>query len=433
MLKNRELNGEHSMPGFRHNPVYNARILSMRISVAASRAAGCVAFVLLFATVVLGSDWQAPSSQLAQRVAAITGPGMVAVTIVNRSSLTASDAEDVRRKILSELLAFGVQPANSDQAAASLQVTLSENLASYLWVAEVRQGTNEPAITMIAVPRLGQASVSRSTTPLTIHSALLWSDDHRILDLAVINSNPVHMIVLEPEQIILNRLQNNQWQQEQSMPLIHVRPWPRDPRGRLILRKDHLFDAYLPGVYCRSTATAPLSVTCEDSDDPWPLTGNGSDLNAFFSATRNFFTGALSPGVQKQTSTTPFYSAAPLPREKYTLWAFAAVDGQVHFLDGVADRILAQLDWGSDIASLRSGCGSDWQILATSNEGGPADNVRAFEIPDREPILVSPPVEFKGPITALWADSDSTSVMAISRNSETGKYEAYRLSIDCHQ
>jgi hypothetical protein len=416
-----------------HNPVYNARNPSMPISVGVSRAACLSLIFLLHASRAAAGDWQSPASQLAQRIAAITGPGAVSVTVVNRSSLGASDADDIRRKLLSELAAFGVQPAAPDQGAATVQVSLSQNLQNYLWVAEIHQGTSEPVVAMLAVPGLIRDSGERSATPLTIHKTLLWSDENRILDAELVNGNPPNMIVLGAETIAMLRLQNGQWQQQQSLPVIHVRPWPRDLRGRLILRKDHLFDAYLPGVYCRSSAAAPLSVNCDDSDDPWPLTGNQGSLSAFFSGARDFFTGALSPGIQKQTVAPPFYSAAPLPRDKYTLWAFATVDGQVHFLDGVGDQTFTQLGWGSDIASVRSGCGPGWQILATSNEDSPTDEVKAFEIPDREPILVSPPAEFDGRITALWADSDSTSVIAISRNSESGKYEAYRLSIDCRQ
>jgi hypothetical protein len=421
------------MPSNTLNPVYNAPNPSMAISVGLSRVALLSLLILLRASMALAGDWQAPASQLAQRIAAITGPGAVSVTVVNRSSLGAADADDIRRKLLSELAAFGVQPATSDQAAARVHVSLSQNLQNYLWVAEIYQGTSEPVVAMVAVPGPVKDSGDRSATPLSIRKTLLWSDENRILDVAVINSNPPNMIVLEPERIALLRLQNGQWQPQQFLSLVHVRPWPRDLRGRLILRKDHLFDAYLPGVYCRSTAVAPLSVNCDDSDDPWPLTQNQGSLAAFFSGARDFFTGALSPGIQKQTIAPPFYSAAPLPRDKYTLWVFAAVDGQVHFLDGVGDQAFAKLGWGSDIASVRSGCGPGWQILATSNEDSPTDEVKAFEIPDREPVLVSPPAEFDGRITALWADSDSTSVVAVSQNSETGKYEAYRLSIDCRQ
>ena len=373
-----------------------------------------------------------PADQLARRIAGITGPGATAVTVVNRSSLNASESEEIRRTLLSELAAYGVQQSASDQAAATVQVTLSENLQNYVWVAEIRQGTSEPVVVMVSVLGSVEGVADRSSAPLTIRKSLLWAGEARILDVAVIAGNPDHLIVLEPERVGLYRQQNGNWQEEQVLALIHVRPWPRDLRGRLILRKDHLFDAYLPGVYCRSSTAAPLSMTCDDSDDPWPLTSNQGDPRAFFSANRNFFTGALSPGIQKQTNASAFYTAAGLPRDKYTLWVFAAVDGRIHFLDGMTDQALP-LAWGSDIASVRSGCGTGWQILATSNEDGPVDEVRAFEILDREPAPVSPSVEFQGRITALWPDSDSTGAMAISRNSETEKYEAYRLTIDCHR
>lgn len=390
-------------------------------------------WLLLLAGVAFAGDWQAPASQLAQRIAGITGPGAVAVSVLNRSSLSPADVDDVRRKLLSELAAHGVQPTISDQAAATVQISLSENLQSYIWVGEIHQGASEPVIVTVTVPGSLKGSGDRAASPLTIRKSLLSSDDNRMLDVAVVAGNPAHMIVLEGERIALYRSQNSQWQPEQILPVVHVRSWPRDLRGRLLLRKDHLFDAYLPGVYCRSTTTAPLSVHCDDSDDPWPLTENPGELNAFFSAARNFFTGALSPGIQKQTIAPAFYSAAPLPRDKYTLWAFAAVDGRVHLQDGVGEQDFSQLGWGSDIASVHSGCGPGWQILTTSNESGPTDEVKAFEVADREPSLVSAPVQFDGGITALWTDAGSTSVTAIARNNETGKYEAYRLTIDCHQ
>jgi hypothetical protein len=402
----------------------------MAIPVGASLVYRRLFAVVLLASTAAASDWQQPASQLAQRIAGITGPGAVAVTLVNRSSLPTADADEINRKLSSELAAFGVREAPAEQAAATVEVSVSENLQGYLLVTEIHQGTNEPVVVMVAVPGTVQPSENLSATPLTLNKALLWADENRILDATVINSPPL-LIVLEPERIGLFHLQNTQWRLEQFLPLVHVRPWPRDLRGRLIVRKDHLFDAYLPGVYCRSGTSAPLTVTCDDSDDPWPLTGNPKDLSAFFSGARNFFTGALSPGIQKQTTAPPFYSAAPLPRDNYTLWVLAGVDGNVHLLDGVADQVLRQLVWGSDVASIRSSCGLGWQILATSNEDSSTDNVRAFEIPDREPIAMSAPVDFAGRITALWTDSDAAGVTAIARNLATGKYEAYRLSIDC--
>jgi hypothetical protein len=420
------------MPSSSHNPVYNARIPLMPISARAPWVACLLLLIFLHSGTALGSDWQGPAAQLAHKIAAVTGPATVALNFVNRSSLARADEDEIRRRLTNELAALGVQQVNADQAAVTVQVTLTEDLRNYLWAAEIRQGTNQPIVVMVAAPGRVGVTAERSPALLTIHKALLWTSDNRILDVAVLNSNPPYMIVLESEKIALYRLQTGQWQEEQLLLITHTRPWPRDVRGRLIPRKDHLFDAYLPGVFCRSSASPPLTVNCRESDDPWPLTGTSPDLNAFFSATRNFFTGVLSPGIGKQTTAPPFYSAAPLPRSKYTLWMFAAVDGQIHFLDGMTDSA-GHLTWGSDMAGVHSSCGSGWQILATSNGSGDTDVVTAFEIPDREPVVVSHPADFNGSITAMWADSEAASAIAVSRNAETGKYEAYRLSITCSQ
>jgi hypothetical protein len=422
------------MPSVGDNAVYNARIQHMRaLSLRSPRAACIFLLMLMHAPRIVASDWRAPEEQLAHKVAAATGPGAVALEVVNRSSLSQTSVEEIRRGLVVELATLGVRLVSADQAAATVQITLCENLQNYIWVAEVHQGNNEVSVLMVSMPRSSLAGVEHSAAALTIHKTPLWTDENRILDLAVVNGSPQHMIVLEPERVLLLKFQDGRWQSEQALPITHSRPWPRDLRGRLALRKDHLLDAFLPGIVCRSSATAPLALNCYESDDPWPLGTDQSGLSAFFTPTRNFFTGALSSGIDKQTTVKAFYSAAMLPREKYKLWIFSTVDGQVHLLDGITDQTTARPGWGSDIASLRSGCGLGWQVLVTGNGGSAGETVRAFEIADREPVAVSQPVEFSGGITALWSDSDGTSASAISRNSETGKYEAYRLSISCSQ
>jgi len=120
-----------------------------------------------------------------------------------------------------------------------------------------------------------------------------------------------------------------------------------------------------------------------------------------------------------------------LPRDKYKLWILTGVDGQVHLLDGLREQTAGRLDWGSDVASVHSGCGLGWQVLVTGNGQREVETVRAFEIADREPVALGQPAEFNGAITALWDDSDGSGAIAVSQNSETGKYEAYRLSIIC--
>ena len=65
----------------------------------------------------------------------------------------------------------------------------------------------------------------------------LWSQPDRILDVAVIDGNPARMLVLDANGVTAYRLQDNRWQPEQSLSIVHSRPWPRDLRGRLILAR----------------------------------------------------------------------------------------------------------------------------------------------------------------------------------------------------
>jgi hypothetical protein len=286
---------------------------------------------------------------------------------------------------------------------------------------------------MVSSARVDTAIFLHEASPLALRKIPFWSQKERILDVAVLEEagGPSHIAVLDPEKISLYKFTGDRWQQEQSLPVSHSQAWPQDLRGRIVLRQDHLFDIYLPGVFCQSSGSAPLNLVCRVSDDPWPLSSQ-FPLGGFFASTRNFFTGVLSQGIGKQTSTTKFYSAAPIPRPSYTLWIFASVDGQVHLLDGLTDQT-GRFNWGSDVASVKTSCGSGWQVLSTRAGDNSGDSVRAYEFSDRDPIAVSQGLEFAGGVTALWTEAKGGSALAVSRNSETGNYEAFRLAVTCGQ
>lgn len=422
------------MQSVQQHAVYNSLIAEMSLPFSRHMRVGRVLLLaLLLAPVVHGADWRVPAGELAEKIAAATGPGALALEVTNRSSLSRSDVEAVRKSLIMQLAGLGVHIVNANQASATVQVSLSENLQGYVWVADVRQGAGGPSVVLVSLDRAEMPSVARDPAALAVRKTLLWSQEGRILDVAIMSGNPQHMIVLDTNGVTLYQLQDGRWQQAQSLPITHSRPWPRDLRGRLMLRQDHLFDVYLPGTFCRSINGAPLAVNCSTSDDPWPL-GNGQmGLNAFYASGRNFFTGALSPGIGKTTMAPTFYSAAALPRDRYWLWVLAGVDGQVHMLDGITDQIASKLGWGSDLASVHSGCGSGWQLLATGGGSGPTDTVRAFELLDREPGAASVPAEFAGDVTALWTEPEGNAALAVSQNAETGRYEAYRLNVVCGQ
>jgi hypothetical protein len=414
-------------------------------------------FVLLsLATAARAADWNGPEQQLARKIVAITGPGAVALTIENHSSLGRRDSEIIQNGLRSALEGVGLRFVKADQAAATVAITLSENPASYVWVAEIRQGAGEPGVVMVSAPRPEGAIAARDSVPLTLRKIPLWAQETPILDVAVLeeNATPTHMAVLDPEKVSLYRLQGGKWQQEQTLAIVHERPWPRDLRGRLFPAGDHSLDTYLPGVICASTVALPLALSCHESDDPWPLVAgtlnrgtlavfpsaglaNGGativpQMKAFFAPTRNFFTGALTPGVGKFTTVPKFYSAALLPRDKYTLWLFATTDGQVHMVDGVSDQA-ARFGWGSDVVTVKTSCGAGWQVLASSSGEQAGDSIRAYEFPDRDPVAVSTAIEFPGAITALWTEARGDSAVAVVRDRETESYAAFRLAVACSQ
>jgi len=415
--------------------VYNSRILQMLIL--SPRFFRFVRLLLVFlacsAAFLVADDFRLPEEQLAHKIAGITGPGAVFIEFSNRSSLPKPAFDTLRRELLTELASLGLRFVPADQAAAAVQFSLSQDLQNYIWIAEISQGTNAPVVTMVASSRSDTAPMEHSLAALTIRKTLLWQQNVRMLDATVIEGSPSHLIVLDTEKIVAYRNQDNRWQAEQFLPIVHPHPWPRDARGRLVLRRDHLLDAYLPGTLCQSSGGKTLTLTCRTSDDPWPLGSEQSGLNAFFAPTRNYFTGALAPGIGKQTTAAPFYSATVLPREKYTLGLFAGIDGQIHMLDGITDRSAGKLGWGSNLAAIHSPCGSGWQVLATRDGLGSSDTVTAYEFPDREPIIASQPLELDGPVTELWPESEGASAIAIVRDSETGVYEAYRLTVACNQ
>ena len=411
--------------------VYNLRNPEMLVP--SSRVRWVLCLLFLFLKIAHASDWHQPEARLSQKIAAVTGPGVVALEVTNRSSITASDVEVIRRELTSSLASSGVRVWQPDQAAGTVHVTLSENLQNYVWVAEIRQGTNELSVVMVSAPRPETALGAQNAPPLAIHATQLVSQSAPILDVAIIEGNPRRMLVLGQTAIMPHEFKDGRWVPGQPLSISHPHPLPRDLRGRIVLRKDHLFDAYLPGLVCRSTNSAPLAVNCSPSDDPWPLQTANPGLSAFFAPARNFFTGALVPGIGQQKSAPAFYSAAAVPRDKYTLWIFAGVDGQLHLLDGINHQVAGKIRWGSDLAGVHATCRQGWQVLATSADNESTDSVQAFELPDREPVAVSKPLGMNGKITALWTAQDGENAIAVFRNSETGNYEAALLNFTCGQ
>ncbi len=341
--------------------------------------------------------------------------------VANRSTISADEVSSIRRALERELRSAGlvIRDKNAD---CDVRVTLSQNVQGWLWVAEVQEGI-EMKVAMLPVAGATAPVPAEAAPAMTLQSTFLLNGPEPILDFARISSAAVQYTVT----LGLNKITVSS-PVSQTFEIPHAQLLPRDPRGRIVPATDHLFDVYLPGTVCAATKNADdtmLSVTCKDSDDPWPL---GSQ-KAFYNRARNFFTGVVVPGFGPKLP--PFYSAAELVRTGGTAYLFADVSGAVHILEGGSHKLLiGARDWGSDIAAVRSQCGSGTQLLA-SEAGWPIhDSIRAYEISGREATPVSSPVNFDGVITALWPAVDGTSAMAIERKPD-GSYGAYLVSVVC--
>src|SRR6266540_6634320 len=104
------------MRRFKPTPVYNSRILQMLPS---SRVRWLCCAVLFFSQLAFAADWRKPVAQLASKISAATGPGVVALQMTNRSSISAADVELIRRGLTTELATAGVRVWQPYQAAAT--------------------------------------------------------------------------------------------------------------------------------------------------------------------------------------------------------------------------------------------------------------------------------------------------------------------------
>ena len=362
---------------------------------------------------------------LVQQILSTAGtPGTMSVSFRNISVLPPNLQETVQNAIFTSFRNSGVRLVQQDAALAQAEITFSENLQGYLWIARVQQGTTSKLL-MKEVPRLQRPAIAKAQT-LTLHKTTVWAQDSPILDFY---RDQQTLILLEPSQIATYAGQNGQWRPRYTLAITHSQPWPRDLRGRLQVNGTQM-TAFLPGTRCTG-ALSPPALECRDSDDPWQL--DQGTVVAFFSARRNFFTGLLS-APSAGASVLPFFSAAALQSGDSHQWLFAGTDGRTRLYQDELSAPAAVFNaWGSNIAAIHSGCGSGWQLLAGSaSDSVRPDSVQAIEISGREAQPASSSVELAGALESLaTAGKNGELVNGVLQSTATGKYEAFTLTVGC--
>lgn len=376
----------------------------------------------------------AAARELARKVAASVGAALqgkltIAPDFVNLSSLSSFEFQKActafRDEI--ELQAQAFRAANPQEiAAASVNVTLAEDLHGFLWIAQVTQGQSQQTF-FVSVAR-EMVIQSRQLSPsVTLQREFLLSQPEPILDaslLAVSPGSAPDLLVLQPSRVALFARQNGVWQLQSEAPIAHAASWPRDIRGRLQQGADGE-EAVLSGVICDITVSGVLSASCKSANVGWLF--SAGFLRAFTllpTAAANGDTFTF-PALGSQEFSSLAVVAAPASSDVSAPVIATTPDGRALLFDRSSAPVASFPAWGSDVAVLYSTSRVRWPLLVTrAGDWTTPDSIQAFDIIDRQAVAISAEIGFDGPVMAMWSEGDNTALV-VSRNLRTGMYEAY--------
>jgi hypothetical protein len=319
----------------------------------------------------LPSKWSDAVHSLADRiVAASPARAALAFDLKNISSLSAADASGIREAIQTELIRRGFRIALASSMGIEVRLTLSEGSDSYVWVAEWR-GKDEPQTAIVAVPKASDAGVNGTKNSVRLESKLMWQQPDRLLDFAVLtspdNSAPT-IVTLEPGRVRWYSSGKLETGFSHGFDVLRKTPWPRDVHGIIDVEGKRVL---LPKMECQGDIENPTQMKCVPSED-------------------------------------------------------AAL------LDGPRIRVPGREE--SESALLGERCDGHFVILASGNgDWTQPDTIQGYALADLEgqAAVSGSPIEFDGPVLALYREGKQSAARAVVHNLKTGNYEAYIVTATC--
>lgn len=385
--------------------------------------------------------WNDAVARLANRIGNLAEPQKtISLTVKNISSLADGEVAGISQALKTELARLGFRLNGESSTDTQVIVTLSEGAEGYVWVGEVGRGSTEATpIVSVQKPEAGGASTAKPM--VTLQRKIIYAQETRFTDFSVsdvTSDGVVRMLVLEPARLFSYHLISGRWQKA-MMKTLHPNLFPpRDPRG-VISGVAQNFSVYLPGESCLSSVSSDegdLNCASELPTTPemeWPIEAGGTQTgDAAFQANRNYFDGLLTMYGRIETHLPAFFTAAALSTQDDEHWILAELDGKARLYDASAKPSATFSGWGDDIATVVTGCAGEWQVLVTgTGDWTQPDRIQTYEIRDQQATKVGHPLDFPGPILALWPSNDMRSARVVSRNLQTGMYEASVVSVTC--
>jgi hypothetical protein len=323
----------------------------------------------------LPAAWSDGVKALAEKIAAVVKPSRtVSLEVKNISSLGPADVEAVRAALEEEFTSRGLRAGSSGVA---VEVTLSENVESYIWVAGIHRSPeekNEPRVGIVSISRPPARVGNAEKASLLLSRELIWQQPARFLDFSVFYGIPgatySMLVILEQDRLNYYESRNADWSLLRSVNFPNVEPKQRDPNGGIANAGNMV---YAPGIRCTGEVENPAKLECALWKDRML---RGAQIRFHF------------PGHDDNDETV-----------------------------SIADRC------ANKMVALASGNG-DWTQ---------PDSLQAYLVEDfREGGEASgSAIEFDGPVLALHGEGQNT-LRAIVRNLKTGNYEGYIVTATCN-
>ena len=378
-------------------------------------------------------EWTIRVATLAGQIAEATRPSKaVSLEVQNISSLPAVDVEMIRQAFQKQLANRGIRIGAS---GADVKVTLSENIERFIWVAEVRR-KDDTSVFIASLEGKATANAPAARPSVVLQREIVWQQAEPMMDFLIsdvaLEGLPV-MFVLEGKRIVSYRKKEGAWNTAETFPIPVPDHRPRDLRG-LIDVFERLSSFHLSDAHCEGGAGSSFDLNCKKGSPPaWPILAGGQERGSMNNVdSRNYFEGDLDVYGDADVQAPPFYTVAVMKRIKGGQWILAEEDGKSREYDESLKAIATFPGWGDDVVAVTPGCGDDWQILASgTGDWTEPDRLRSYDVEKDAAVADSEPLEFAGPILALWPSLDARTARVVSKNLQTGMYEASIVTAGC--
>ena len=380
----------------------------------------------------LSHAWSEAVYTLAQKIAVVLGSSHLFSLDVKDISATAQvDLASIRQTLEDDLVQRGARsvPAPAD---AQVRVTISQTVAGFVLVAEAHVGEAQQ-VAVVPVASTDELPPQPSVEP-GIQRKIIWQQAVPILDFVQVPADGHRTLwyFLEPDHLVVYEFDDGTQVLHDPQPVAR-HDTSRDLRGHLVASDAMHVSAFVGSIRCDGSWNPSFSVECrENAGQQWPV----GTVSWTVDPARNYFSGAITFSNDLQAKFPAFFSSASPSPETTGLSSsrriVAGLDGQTQLFVGRAEPVSNFDGWGSDIVSIASRCGSAWQVLATGpGDWTQKDQIQLYEIRDRVAAAMGQPMELSGPILAFWASAEGNSARVVSRNLESGMYEASIVSVSC--